>query len=87
MTIVRDAEFLPVRRAVAPDAGSWTVPGGHLEFDEAPREGAVRELEEEAGIVATPDDPVLSAGGNNGQSIHPATEPDTAQYPEGSDAG
>ena len=34
------------------DTGRWTLPGGHLEAGEDPHEGALRELAEEAGIVA-----------------------------------
>ncbi|GAB7013878.1 NUDIX domain-containing protein [Halolamina salina] len=41
--------------------GEWTLPGGHPEYDEAPRAGAVRELEEETGIRADPADLTLLA--------------------------
>jgi 8-oxo-dGTP diphosphatase len=43
-----------VERAVPPDPGAWTVPGGHLEFEEEPRTGAARELREEAGLSVEP---------------------------------
>jgi ADP-ribose pyrophosphatase YjhB (NUDIX family) len=31
--------------------GMWTLPGGGIEFGEHPRDGALRELEEETGLV------------------------------------
>ncbi len=34
-----------------PQAGYWTLPGGGLDFGEAPAPGALRELEEEAGLT------------------------------------
>ncbi|HEY3524309.1 MAG TPA: NUDIX domain-containing protein [Candidatus Limnocylindrales bacterium] len=33
-----------------PEASSWTLPGGGLEFGEEPESGALRELEEETGL-------------------------------------
>jgi 8-oxo-dGTP diphosphatase len=33
------------------DIGQWTLPGGGLDFGESPRDGALRELEEETGLV------------------------------------
>jgi ADP-ribose pyrophosphatase YjhB (NUDIX family) len=38
-----------------PDAGSWTLPGGGLEFGEDPELGALRELEEETGVIGRID--------------------------------
>jgi ADP-ribose pyrophosphatase YjhB (NUDIX family) len=35
------------------DSGKWTLPGGHLEKNERPHDGAYRELEEETGIQAS----------------------------------
>jgi 8-oxo-dGTP diphosphatase len=32
-------------------AGEWTLPGGGLDFGERPRDGALRELAEESGLV------------------------------------
>ncbi len=49
----RDGRVLLCR--VAPGnygAGFWTLPGGGLEFGEAPEAAAVREVEEETGLVA-----------------------------------
>jgi len=41
--------------------GEWTLPGGHPEYDESPREGAIRELAEETGLRAAPEDLTLLA--------------------------
>lgn len=35
-----------------PAAGEWTLPGGGIEFGEAPETAAVREVEEETGLIA-----------------------------------
>lgn len=48
----RDA-ILFIRRA---DSGKWTMPGGHFEDGETPVQAAVRELWEETGIEAKPED-------------------------------
>jgi ADP-ribose pyrophosphatase YjhB (NUDIX family) len=56
------------------DAGSWTLPGGGIEFGEHPRDAAIREIFEETGlrarivavagidsiVLATPDGPLQS---------------------------
>ncbi len=36
-----------------PAVGMWTLPGGGIEFGEAPEAAAVREVEEETGLLAT----------------------------------
>lgn len=36
--------------------GEWKLPSGRMELGEAPRQGVARELEEETGLVADPDD-------------------------------
>ena len=46
----RGAEVLLLRRISAHGAGTWAVPGGHLEFGEAPEDCAAREVREETGI-------------------------------------
>lgn len=55
VTVLDGDRVLLVERAVPPDPGAWTIPGGHLEFEEDPRVGAARELREEAGLSVDPD--------------------------------
>lgn len=43
---------LLIRRARAPAAGSWTLPGGRVEPGEDPEGAVVRELREETGLTA-----------------------------------
>lgn len=51
--IVLDAgTVLLTRRAVEPRAGWWCLPGGFIEWGEAPEVAAARELAEETGIEA-----------------------------------
>jgi len=50
----RDGEILILKRAGGYASGGWFVPGGHVEFGETPLQAAVRETEEEAGIVLDP---------------------------------
>lgn len=59
VAVVSDEGVLLTERAVEPGVGAWTVPGGHLELEESPREGAARELREEAGVRVVPDDLTL----------------------------
>jgi 8-oxo-dGTP diphosphatase len=49
--IVRDGLVLLGRRAKAPFAGWWEVPGGFVERGEHPADAAVREVAEELGIA------------------------------------
>jgi 8-oxo-dGTP diphosphatase len=50
--VLRGDQVLIVQRAQQPNAGRWGFPGGVLELGETVAEGAMRELNEETGIVA-----------------------------------
>lgn len=52
----RDGGYLMVRRAAGiVKAGFWCFPGGHVERGENARMAIQRELQEELGILSTPD--------------------------------
>ncbi len=46
-------ELLLVRRAHPPQAGRWTIPGGHAEEGELLQDTAIRETAEETGLVVS----------------------------------
>lgn len=50
IVVREDGRVLAIRRA---DNGTWEPPGGVLELDEQPEEGAAREVLEETGIEVT----------------------------------
>lgn len=49
--VVRDNQILLVRRINPPDAGKWGFPGGKIEAGEPMHSAAMREVQEETGIV------------------------------------
>ena len=52
---VTDAgEVVLLRRGIEPAYGTWAQPGGFLEVDETVHEGAVRETDEEIGLIVEP---------------------------------
>lgn len=53
--IEEQGKVLLVRRAVEPEAGRWTIPGGFVEADEDPASTAVRECQEETGLQVQVD--------------------------------
>ena len=48
--VVQDGRILLVKRAHPPRIGWWCIPAGFMEWEEHPRETAVRELAEETGL-------------------------------------
>lgn len=48
--ITRDQQVLLLRRRNVHGAGTWSTPGGHLDFGELPEQCAVREVKEETGL-------------------------------------
>jgi ADP-ribose pyrophosphatase YjhB (NUDIX family) len=52
--VTDDGEVVLLRRGIEPGRGLWAQPGGFLEVDETPTEGAIRETLEEIGLVVAP---------------------------------
>lgn len=51
-----DGSVLLLDEPVPQHEGVWSLPGGHAKYDEGPKEALVRELDEETGLRADPDD-------------------------------
>lgn len=48
--LIRDEKLLLVKRRYNPDAGYWSIPGGHLDVGERVKKAAEREALEETGF-------------------------------------
>lgn len=48
--IEKDDQVLLLRRRNVLGDGTWSTPGGHLDYGETPEECAVREAHEETGV-------------------------------------
>lgn len=55
LPVTEAGEVVLLRRGFEPGRGLWAQPGGFLEVDETPTEGATRETLEEIGLVVAPD--------------------------------
>ncbi len=53
--------LLGVRRGIMPKRGELALPGGYVDFGESWQRGVCRELYEELGVVAEPDEVALLA--------------------------
>ena len=51
--VVHEGRLLVVRRAHAPGAGLWSIPGGRVEPGESVETACAREVREETGLVVT----------------------------------
>lgn len=49
--IKKDGKILLQKRKGAHGAGTWSLPGGHLEYGETPEQTAAREAKEEVNII------------------------------------
>jgi 8-oxo-dGTP diphosphatase len=54
IVVRREHELLLVRRAGPHGSGTWSTPGGHLDFGEDPAACAAREAAEETGVSIGP---------------------------------
>ncbi len=92
----RKGEVLMVKRRYAPRVGAWCLPAGFMEYGETPEHCAVREVEEETGLVvrltglfgvyAGMDDPraravlILYTAEREGGRLHPGDDALEAEW-------
>lgn len=51
--VFKNGKFIMLQRKGAHGAGSWSVPGGHLEYGESFEDTAIREVKEETNLDIT----------------------------------
>ena len=56
VVITTDGWVLLIQRGWEPHKGQWALPGGHVDAGETSRAAAARELAEEAGVYAMPEE-------------------------------
>jgi ADP-ribose pyrophosphatase YjhB (NUDIX family) len=54
--VVDKGRVLLVRRGTEPLRGQWSLPGGLLELGESLKDGVIREVREETGLIVEPLD-------------------------------
>ncbi len=54
LPVTDTGELVLLRRGIEPAYGTWAQPGGFLESDETAIQGAIRETEEEVGLIVEP---------------------------------
>jgi 8-oxo-dGTP diphosphatase len=68
--IIREGKILIGKRLDAHGAGTYMIPGGHLEFGESFEECAMREATEECGLKGFEVKGLVSIGNNLGYGKH-----------------
>lgn len=86
--VLQGEHVLLARRRNPPDAGLWGFPGGHVEWGETALQAAVRELQEETGIIAEPQGyltnvDVLRSGPDGQVDVHYLLTAVLCSYVEG----
>ncbi|WP_254863762.1 NUDIX domain-containing protein [Halovivax gelatinilyticus] len=64
VAVVDADSVLLIQRARGVDRGTWVLPGGYVDSNESLSDGAARELREETGLCANPDDLSLLGTGS-----------------------
>jgi 8-oxo-dGTP diphosphatase len=55
VVVDKAGRVLLIRRGTEPRKGEWSIPGGLIELGEPLREGVIREVAEETGLIVTPE--------------------------------